>query len=470
MKRKLTYDSDENESGNIEECTQGLEYDNKFFEPVHFLRCHSKANDPADVKTQVWQCAFEPDMNSPGHTTNLLATCGGNSVCLVDAVTGKVSKKFYPEEASILLFSLAWTTLHPGRGRKCNILAVGGSKCYLQLILPTKNCSLLSPPQFLSPPSKNKAKDLISCLVFHPTMHGVLFCGGSSSSIAAWDISQCHPWSDSSEPKLPELLMSITAHSEVFSLSFSKTSNVLLAGCNSGLFGWSMNEVKWEKNVAPHQRKPKGIEFILPEVSEGNGETDDDETLVDSVVCIPGSSLVATKCALRGLIYLWNLAATIENMQVKSNKISESRKVKLSVTPVKCLRWSDTDDYFMAMGCSPDGQLLGCGDDEGGVWLYNIGRNVVEHKAKRVKRDADQPSMTEPHQRLLWPSTLADPEVQNARKVKRLEGHGGVIDHVTVGITQSGAIHLASVTSTNLVCIWKAFDDEEMVSGDKMLK
>ncbi|XP_071448439.1 leucine-rich repeat and WD repeat-containing protein 1-like [Hetaerina americana] len=468
MKRKLTYGGEDQELSDSDSRTPAIHYGNKLFEPIHFLRCHSKKNDPADVQTQVWQCAFEPDMNSPGHNTNLVATCGGNSVCLIDAVTGGVVKKFYSEQSSVLLFSLAWTTMHPGGGRRCNILAVGGSKCYLQLILPSKSCSLLSSTTFLNSIGFNKMKDHISCMGFHPSRRNVLFCGGSSGFIAALDIAQCHPWSDSPEPKLPQLLLSVFTHSEVFSLSFSKNANILLSGCNSGLFGWVMDEIKWEKNVQPHQRRLSSIEFELPEMTDEKlAEMDsDDNNLVDSVVCIPESTLVATKCALRGVIYIWDVKATLENSAI-SYKKSDFKGARLKISPVKYLRWSDTDDYFMAMGCSPDGNLLGCGDDEGGVWLYNLCSNVAEHKAKRAKKNDDDLLLKEPYQRLLWPSSLEDPEVQNARKVKRLEGHGGVIDQVSMCVTQSGSIHLAAVTSTNLVCIWRAFDDEGFQSRDE---
>ena len=48
------------------------------YDPVHFIRSHSKNNDPADIQTQIWEVVFEPDPQDPAKTTSHVATCGGN--------------------------------------------------------------------------------------------------------------------------------------------------------------------------------------------------------------------------------------------------------------------------------------------------------------------------------------------------------------------------------------------------------
>jgi len=54
MKRKLVYDAVHEESRESENVplssAQNYQVD---YEPTHFLRCHSRKNDPADVRTQV---------------------------------------------------------------------------------------------------------------------------------------------------------------------------------------------------------------------------------------------------------------------------------------------------------------------------------------------------------------------------------------------------------------------------------
>ncbi|KAG8228250.1 hypothetical protein J437_LFUL015055 [Ladona fulva] len=411
MKRKLNYE-DDGKTTLAESHIPEVNFDVNSFEPLHFLRCHSKKNDPADVQTQVWQCAFEPDVDSPGSNTDILASCGGNSVCFIDSITGNVISKFYPEKPNILLYALAWTTIRPGGGRRCNILAVGGT--------------------------------------------------GSSNygAITAWDISDCHPWSN--DIKLKPVI-TLSAHSEVFSLSISKNLNILLAGCSSGLYGWCLEDINWNEPNSNKNRLLSCIEFELPETDDNahvnNVRDSEEESLVDSVVCIPGSSLVALKVALRGVIYIWDLQNTIEEEDTNSKVKLGFKGAKLKINPVKYLKWSDTDDYFMSMGCSPDGRFLACGDDEGAIWLYNLSTEEQEQKAKKQKMDVTDELVKQPSQRLLWPENLEDEEVRNARKVKCLEGHGGVIDQVALGIGQNGSLHLAAVTSTNLVCIWRAVSE-----------
>ncbi|KAJ8312838.1 hypothetical protein KUTeg_010211 [Tegillarca granosa] len=64
------------------------------YDPSFFVRCHSKDNSPTDDTTKIWQCSFEPVINLSDCRENIVATCGGNVVCLVDCQTGKVMKKY----------------------------------------------------------------------------------------------------------------------------------------------------------------------------------------------------------------------------------------------------------------------------------------------------------------------------------------------------------------------------------------
>ena len=68
------------------------------FDPVHFIRSHSKNNDPADIQTQIWDVVFEPDPNDRDKTTSKVATCGGNSICIIDVVNGTVLMKYKHKE------------------------------------------------------------------------------------------------------------------------------------------------------------------------------------------------------------------------------------------------------------------------------------------------------------------------------------------------------------------------------------
>ena len=64
------------------------------YDPIHFIRSHSKNNDPADIQTQIWEVVFEPDPKDAEKTTTLVATCGGNSICIIDVNAGTVLMKY----------------------------------------------------------------------------------------------------------------------------------------------------------------------------------------------------------------------------------------------------------------------------------------------------------------------------------------------------------------------------------------
>ena len=43
---------------------------------------------------QVIQCELEPDLNDREKHTNIIATCGGNTVCFTDITTAEIEAKF----------------------------------------------------------------------------------------------------------------------------------------------------------------------------------------------------------------------------------------------------------------------------------------------------------------------------------------------------------------------------------------
>jgi hypothetical protein len=61
----------------------------KDFEAVHFIDHGSSG-----VETKIWDCAFEPDPERPWRTTSTVATCGGNTINIIDVSTGEVSMRY----------------------------------------------------------------------------------------------------------------------------------------------------------------------------------------------------------------------------------------------------------------------------------------------------------------------------------------------------------------------------------------
>lgn len=81
------------------------------------------------------------------------------------------------------------------------------------------------------------------------------------------------------------------------------------------------------------------IKFQFP---RRNIQTASETLLVDSLEVV-GESVIATKCALHGVIYLWDLMAALGT--------SGKKHTNITVTPICVLSWSNTDNYFMNMGC-----------------------------------------------------------------------------------------------------------------------
>ena len=105
----------------------------------HLLQTHAKNNNPEDHQTKVWMCAFEPDINDPSKTTNIVATCGGDSVCFIDCDTGTVIKKY--KQVNEEFYCLSWTILRyrndlTHEEKTLTILAVGGVSGDVKLIDP----------------------------------------------------------------------------------------------------------------------------------------------------------------------------------------------------------------------------------------------------------------------------------------------------------------------------------------------
>lgn len=91
-------------------------------DPAFFLRCHSDSNQPDDDGNLVWMCRFQPQPLSskgePRGTTNLMASCGGKIVCIIDYTSGKVMMRYKDINREENFYAMAWTTLEVSNCRK----------------------------------------------------------------------------------------------------------------------------------------------------------------------------------------------------------------------------------------------------------------------------------------------------------------------------------------------------------------
>ncbi|KAK7083950.1 hypothetical protein SK128_003393, partial [Halocaridina rubra] len=404
---------------------------------------HSKNNDPADVQTQIWQCIFEPSQENPHESTGIVATCGGSSVCFINVDDGEVHLKYNRNIKSSAgvenLYALAWTALSLDNTglKKMNILAAAGTKSTVLLIHPDAGVCY---QMFRTVPTKAAA--VVCSLLFHPKKATWLFCGHEDGQIQIWDIGI---------PKLPSYetvpvhLMTVPSVArDVYNFAFSQTYDLLICGCDGGLFAWKIDMEKIESNGSLER-----TEFALPMV-------DGHASVLDSI-CMLRDDILAAKCALHGMIYLFSIEKAIS--QRKATKSKKQYETTVSEDMMLRLRWSDTDNYYMNMGVDPRSCVLVCGDDKGSLWVYDLAGYVTGYLNSPLNGHS-QSKLIEPVMTLEWPE-LEDTEVEKARKL-RLDTYDIVVDKCAVS---PGADHVVAVTSNNMVCIWKR-DKNEKNSGD----
>ncbi|XP_027841603.1 leucine-rich repeat and WD repeat-containing protein 1-like [Aphis gossypii] len=366
----------------------------------HFLRCHSKTNnDSADVSTQVWYAAFEPSRKS-----HLVATCGGNKVCVIDVKTGVVEFRYTYSKG--LLYTLSWSTACPSN----NILATGGTNCTIVLIdLKTHKAYL-----HYSLPQANK-KIFISSILFHPSQN-VLFCALNNGYLYILEFE-----TDRNRIINLEQRCSIDLQCEIFGLTFCEINEYLLIATNVGLKGWDNSQ----------SQDQELLDFELPK-NPNELYRDQNENVIDSIEIVK-DSWIAVKVALHGVIYIFNLDATL--LKKKNNKCL--------VIPPYILKWSDTDNYFMSCSVGLDGKLLACGDDKGSVWIYNL----EDISFKCSTRDS---KIINVNSVLKWPK-LHDSYL---KKKKKLEVDVYDIVIAKCAVHYSGN-YLVAVTNNNFVCLYK---------------
>ncbi len=87
------------------------------------------------------------------------------------------------------------------------------------------------------------------------------------------------------------------------------------------------------------------VDFLMPESERDKGEN----PIVDSLA-MASDWTVAAKCALHGLIYVWDLKSTIKKIDFP-NKNEDNKIMEQDVSLLANLKWSDTDNFYMNLGC-----------------------------------------------------------------------------------------------------------------------
>ncbi|NXK65790.1 LRWD1 protein, partial [Sylvietta virens] len=386
-------------------------------EPLHFLQCHSKGNSREDFKTQLWSCVFEPVLDSGARkdpivsSSRTVATCGGESVCLIDCETGTVLKKY--KVATEEFFSVAWTTLtmvlSDSRKKAHNILAAAGRRGIVKLIHVAADFCY----------GEIKAhKKPIATVCFSPTQETHLFTASYDKRIALWDIGI--PDCDYNF-KASQLLVLETASIPLrIALVPTCPEQYLLAGCEDGCFAWNIQLDKGQKS------RPFEAIFQFP----------DEESMttshrVDGLAFL-NDDVVVSKSSKPGCIYLWSWSRSFD---AKGKGCQRTMPAVILAE----LEWSTTDMSYLTLSTCPAKEYVFCGDEQGSVWMYNLSSHTTAWGSAKGKRSERRIS---PTQILTWPELRVNGEQPPEILVNNV-------------VADPAFTYLVVLTSVNITAIWK---------------
>ncbi|XP_058020341.1 leucine-rich repeat and WD repeat-containing protein 1 [Ahaetulla prasina] len=387
-------------------------------EPVHFLQCHSKANNRDDFKTQLWACVFEPPLDCGTRkdpvvsSSRTAATCGGDSVCLVDCETGIVLKKY--KVTGEEFYTVAWTTLtmvtSDGRKKKHNVLAAAGRRGIVKLIHVTADYCY----------GEIKAhKKPIATACFSPTCETHLFTASYDKKICAWDIGI--PDCDYNFQERQLMVLETISTPLRIALVPSCPDRFLVAGCEQGCFAWDIR-----LDDKPQKNRTFEVEFQFPD-DEGN---DTSSHRVDGLAFL-NEDIVVTKSSKRASINLWSWS--------RSFKQGKSGRRTVQAVILAELEWSSTDLPYLTLSTCPTEEYVFCGDEKGSIWMYDLSNHLSALCA--TKEDCPTERIG-PSQILKWPE---------------LKANGELLTDVLVNnvVTDPTFTYLVALTDVNIAAIWK---------------
>ncbi|RXM97378.1 Leucine-rich repeat and WD repeat-containing protein 1 [Acipenser ruthenus] len=401
--------------------------------PLHFLQCHSKQNSPDDFSTQLWACAFEPRIDSSGgsrgHSSRTVATCGGESVCIIDCETGSVLNKY--KVSGEEFFCLAWSMMTlltgDGRGHRVSVLAAAGRRGVVKLIHPKAS---LAYGEFRA------SRRAVSTLCFSPAQESFLFTGTYDKKIILWDIGglDCEY-----KFKVSQLLVleaaSIPLH---LRLVPSAPEQHLLAGCEDGLL---LFDIQLSKNQLKRQCRPNNshysifvkhsytrersseLEFQFPVYKKE--EEENEFRLIDSLSFL-SNDIVVSKSAMQGSIYLWSWSKTLASRR-------KSREVEVEILAE--LQWSSTELPYISLSTCPGEDYVVCGDEKGDLWTYEV--------SQCLRAGAKTDKMIPPTQILEWPAP-------------NRKGHGPIAGTSVNSVAMDPELqYLVALTDKNIAAVWR---------------
>ncbi|XP_075878610.1 leucine-rich repeat and WD repeat-containing protein 1 isoform X1 [Nelusetta ayraudi] len=378
--------------------------------PLHVLQCHSKKDSAEDFSTQLWACAFQPLHGSTGGS-RLVATCGGESVCVIDCEVGMVMKKYkVPGEE---FFSLAWSTVLMSTGNKsaaaqpCSILAVGGKRGVVKLIHPRNNVAY---GEFRA------SRKALSVLRFNHRQGNFLFTGSYDKKIVMWDIGGVDGQYNYKVVQL--LVLEGSATPLHLCLPLSAPGSHLLTACDDGLHCYNTQ-------LGSNTKRSKEMEITFPIYKKENKERD--YHTVDGLSFLT-DDIVASKNFMHNCIYLWSWSAT------RAQK-PDRKSLEVSAVVLAELQWTSTEIPYLSLNTCPGRGYIVCGDDKGRLWTYHV------TDLQKSNFQAGKP--IQPTEVLEWPAPVS-------------RGHGQVEGPSINSVAMDPELgFLVALSDKNMVIVWK---------------
>ncbi|KAK0148765.1 Leucine-rich repeat and WD repeat-containing protein 1 [Merluccius polli] len=386
--------------------------------PLHVLQCHSKQDSPKDFSTQLWACAFMPPPHGSKDTSGgrLAATCGGDSICLIDCETGLVMKKYkVPGEE---FFTLGWSTVLMSRAnsapvRPCSILAAGGKRGLVKLMYPLANVAY---GEFRA------SRKAMSTLQFSPRQGNHLFTGAYDNKITLWDIGGI----DSQYNFKVSQLMVFECGSTPLHLRMPPASpDTLLAATESGLHSFNTAQL----HTGATMKRTPAMEITFPVYEQE--DKDHNYHTIDGLSFLT-DDIVASKSHLQPSIYLWSWGETLRQPRDKRSR-------GVAAVLLAELQWATTDVPYLALSTCPEKAYLVCGDDSGKLWTYSLHNLLPANTHQRGE-------LVPPTEVLEWPAPLTKASSPVAVPS---------INSVAMG---PGLSYLVALSDKNMVVVWKRED------------
>ncbi|XP_039634248.1 leucine-rich repeat and WD repeat-containing protein 1 isoform X2 [Perca fluviatilis] len=382
--------------------------------PLHVLQCHSKQDSSEDFSTQLWACAFQPmpDFNGTGGGSRLVATCGGDSLCVIDCETGLVMKKYkVPGEE---FFSLAWSTVLMSRGggasaQHCSILAAGGKKGLVKLIHPRNNMAY---GEFRA------SRKALSVLRFNHRQGNFLFTGSYDNKIVMWDIGGVDSQYNYKVVQL--LVLQISATPLHICLPPTSPSSHLLTACEDGLHCYNTQ-------LCTNNTKSRSEEMEITFPIYKKEDKCHDYHTIDGLSFLT-DDIVASKNYMHGSIYLWSWSRT------KAQRPDKKDRTVCAVVLAE-LQWANTEIPYLALNTCPGRAYIVCGDDKGRLWTYHV--NDLQKNGFQTGK----PIL--PTEVLEWPTPVR-------------KGIGQVEGPTINSVAMDPELHyLVALSDKNMVIVWK---------------